>query len=81
MSANPIGRWYVRFLCPHCRKSLQFDGRTNLLGGIGSACFVAAGVSFIMAQPPYGTWIVGGAAAGWVVLTAMSYALRGIEKG
>ena len=79
--ANPLGRWYAKFTCPHCRRPLQFDAKTNLLGALGSACFVAAGVAFIMGRPPNGAYVVAGAAAAWIVLTALSYALRGVEKG
>ena len=79
--ANPLGRWHAKFTCPHCRKALRFNGNTNFLGVLGSAFFIAGGVCFIMARPPYDTYLVAGAAVAWVVLTGLSYALRGIEKG
>ena len=79
--ANPVARWFSKFLCPHCRKPLQFDRKTNYLGVAGSVFFILAGVSFIMARPPYATIAVSVGLAGWIVLGALSYVLRGIEKG
>ena len=81
VSANPLGRWFAKFQCPHCSKPLRFDGKTNALGVVGSACFMAAGVTFIMAHGPLATPVLSGLLAGWIVLTGLSYALRGIEKG
>jgi transposase-like protein len=78
VSANPLGRWYQRFQCPHCRKALQFDRKTNLLGAFGAGCFVAAGAGLIMGGVPFAIAV---AVAAWVVLMGLSYALRGIEKG
>jgi len=80
VSANPIGRWYSKFTCPHCRKPLRFKDSTNLLGALGSAAFVVAGVCYIMARPPYDGYLLAGAASAWIVLTGLSYALRGIDK-
>ena len=81
VSANPLGRWYSKFSCPHCGKALRFDAKTNLLGAIASACFVATGIALIMVMPPHGTTVVAVGAAAWIVLMGLSYALRGIEKG
>ena len=81
VAANPVGRWYAKFRCPHCNKPLQFDRRTNLLGAIASGFFVAAGIALIMGKPPLGTFLAAAGAGIWVVLVALSYFLRGIDKG
>lgn len=81
VTANPIARWYSKFRCPHCAKPLQFDRKTNYLGVAGSVFFIAAGVAFVMAKPPIGTIIVAVGVGMWLILSALSYLLRGIEKG
>jgi hypothetical protein len=81
VSANPIGRWFARFQCPHCAKVLRFDAKTNALGVAGSLCFLAGTVPFLMGDFPSRMTVVAVAAAGWIVLVGLSYALRGLEKG
>ena len=80
VAANPIGRWFSRFQCPHCGKALQFDTRTNVIGAVGSALF------FIMAwalltggseEAHRTAWFAG---ALWIAAMAASYAARRIEK-
>jgi len=80
VAANPVGRWFNAFLCPHCKKPLAFDTKTNLLGVAGSLFFVAGVWTFMVEDLPNRTTILAVAAAGWIVLTGLSYALRGIEK-
>ena len=79
--ANPIGRWYSKFQCPHCSKALRFDAKTNVLGVAGSLCFMAGGVTLIMARGPTAPTVIAVLAAAWIVLTGLSFALRGVEKG
>ena len=78
--ANPIGRWYSKFQCPHCKQALRFDAKTNVLGIVGSGCFMAAGVTFIMARGPTAPTVIAVLLAAWIVLTGLSYALRGVDK-
>ena len=79
--ANPTGRWYAGFLCPHCRGKLRFTGLTNTLGIASSALFFATIWVLVMGRAPLAYWIAAGTGAATLVLIAASYALRGIEKG
>ena len=79
VTANPLGRWFSTFQCPHCAKALRFDGRTNALGVVGSLCFMAAGASFGMAPGPETTTVIAVLLAAWIVLLGLSYTLRGVK--
>jgi hypothetical protein len=80
ISANPIGRWFSRFQCPHCAQALQFDTRTNVLGAVGSAMFFIMAWSLLMGggDDARNAAIVAGVL--WIVLMAVTYALRGVVK-
>lgn len=81
VQANPLGRWYARFICPHCRRALRFDARTNRIGIAGSAFFFIGGFALVMGdtQP---VKILGAAClALWLASLALSFALRRIVKG
>ncbi|WP_171089106.1 hypothetical protein [Usitatibacter rugosus] len=80
MIANPVAHWFSKFQCPHCAKALRFDARTNGLGVAGSACFVGAGVTYMLVAGPTAPTIIAALLAAWIVLSGLSYALRGIEK-
>ena len=80
VQANPIGRWYAGFLCPHCRGKLRFTGLTNSLGIASSAFFFATIWALAMGRAPVGYWVAAGTGAACILLTAASYALRRIEK-
>jgi hypothetical protein len=79
VTANPLGRWFSTFQCPHCAKALRFDGRTNALGVVGSLCFMAAGASFGMAPGSEATTVIAVLLAAWIVLLGLSYTLRGVK--
>ena len=81
MTANPLGRWFSTFQCPHCTKALRFDGRTNALGVAGSLCFVAACSGFSVASDPQATAVIAALFAAWVVLLGLSYTFRGVKAG
>ncbi len=80
VAANPIGRWFSRFQCPHCGKGLQFDTRTNVLGAIGSALFFIMAWALLMggSDDARNAAIVAGVL--WIATMAASYAMRRIEK-
>jgi hypothetical protein len=80
VSANPIGRWYAKFQCPHCRGALRFTRATNLLGLASSAGFFTMVWALVMGRAPVAHWAAAYAAAAWLVLMAVSYLLRGVEK-
>jgi len=81
IAANPIGRWYQKFKCPHCGVTLRFTALTNTLGVAGSAAFMFAGIHLAMrgvgalTTPLFAT-----AAVAWLLLTASSYLLRAVER-
>lgn len=81
VTANPLGRWFSTFQCPHCAKALRFDGRTNALGVVGSLCFVAACSGFSVASGPQATAVIAVLLAAWIVLLGLSYTLRGVKAG
>jgi len=81
IAANPIGRWYRKFKCPHCGAPLRFNGHTNLLGVVGSIAFMFGAMYLAMrGTSALATPIFQGAAATWIALTAASYLLRGVER-
>ena len=81
LSANPIGHWWAKFKCGHCKKPLQFDRKTNLLGTVGSVCFLLAAYAFVAGiGGAYSSHIAAVAGALWIALTGLSYSLRGIDK-
>lgn len=81
VTANPIGRWYARFQCPHCRGQLQFDGLTNATGIAGSSFFFVMAWALVMGAGESGATIAWAAGALWLALIAMSYGLRRVVKG
>ena len=54
IAANPIGRWHVKFACPHCRGQLQFDRATNAIGVGGSLFFFMMTFAIVMGGTGYG---------------------------
>lgn len=81
VEANPLWRWYARFLCPHCRGKLQFDTRTNWIGVGGTFFFFAMMFALVMGRTELANALAAGAGALWVLSLALSYALRRIVKG
>jgi len=81
VAANPLGRWFSRFQCPHCGKALQFDARTNVLGAVGSALFFIMAWALLMGGSDDAQHAAIVAGALWLAAMAASYALRRIEKG
>lgn len=80
VKANPIGRWFARFQCPHCRRTLQWSALTNALGIGGSLLFFIAAYAAVMGREPWTKIVAVGAAVLWVVAIFLSYALRRIAK-
>jgi hypothetical protein len=80
VKANPIGRWFARFQCPHCKRLLQWSSLTNMLGIGGSLLFFVAAYAAVMGREPWTTFLAVGAAVLWLFAIAMSYALRRIIK-
>jgi DNA-directed RNA polymerase subunit RPC12/RpoP len=79
--ANPIGRWYRKFQCPHCGARLRFTGHTNLMGVVGSIAFMFGAMYLAMqGTPALAAPVFQGAAATWILLTTASYLLRGVER-
>jgi len=79
--ANPIGRWYRKFKCPHCGARLRFTTHTNLLGVVGPIAFMFAAMYLAMrGTSALATPVFQGAAATWILLTTASYLLRGVER-
>ena len=81
VKANPIGRWYARFLCPHCKGKLQFDSRTNATGIAGSAAFFVMAYAIAMGRGETAWYVAAAAGVVWIATLAASYFLRGIVKG
>jgi phage FluMu protein Com len=81
VAANPLGRWYARFQCPHCRGKLQFDARTNGIGVVGSFFFFAMMYALVMGRTELANALAAGAGALWALSLGLSYALRRIVKG
>jgi hypothetical protein len=80
LAANPIGRWFAHFQCPHCHGPLQFDMRTNTLGVAASAAFFA--MAWALMGPGEGSAsIAWGAGAAWLLALGLTYALRRVVKG
>jgi hypothetical protein len=80
VKVSPIGRWYSRFLCPHCRRALQFGAATNAIGIVGSSFFFVMMWVLLMGESPESKWIAAGAGVLWVALVGWSYAICRIEK-
>lgn len=81
IAANPIGRWYQKFKCPHCGVALTFNRHTNLLGVVGSIAFMFGAMFLAMrGMAALASPVFLGAVAGWIGLTGASYALRGVER-
>ena len=80
VAANPLGRWFSRFQCPHCGKALQFDTRTNLIGAVASALFFIMAWALLMggSDDAHHAALVAGAL--WIAAMALSYATRRIVK-
>lgn len=81
IAVNPLGRWFSRFKCPHCGARLRFERTTNMLGLLGGLAFVASGfaVAFRGAGVMEERSFQIGAGA-WIVMLALSYVLRGVER-
>ena len=80
VQANPIGRWYAGFLCPHCRGKLQFDRVTNAVGMGGSAFFFGMMFAIVMGQTPLAHAIAAACGGLWLASLGLSYSLRRIVK-
>jgi DNA-directed RNA polymerase subunit RPC12/RpoP len=80
VAANPLGRWYSRFQCPHCRGKLRFDARTNAVGMAGSAFFVVMVWALVMGRSPLAATLAWAAGATWLASLGLSYALRRVVK-
>lgn len=80
VKANPLGRWYARFICPHCRGALQFDRATNLLGIVGSLCFLVMAFALVMGRGDSARLLAAAAGALSIVSLGLSYALRRVVK-
>lgn len=81
VQANPLGRWFARFRCPHCGAALKFDDRTNTLGAIAALSFLAAGVYVsLRGQEAMREWPFIAAAVAWLAFMGASYALRAIAR-
>ena len=80
VAANPIGRWFQRFQCPHCRKSLQFDGVTNNLGMASWFCFATMMLAIVLGRADWTPWLAAACGALWIVLALASYQLRKVVK-
>jgi hypothetical protein len=60
--------------------TLRFNRSTNLFGLVGSLAFMFAGIYVAMrGTSALGTPLFAAAAGAWILLTAASYFLRGIE--
>ena len=81
VAANPLGRWFSRFQCPHCGKALRFDTRTNVLGALGSALFFIMAWALLMGDSDDAHHAAAVAGALWLAAMAASFALRRIAKG
>jgi hypothetical protein len=81
VKANPIGRWYARFLCPHCRGALQFDARTNAIGIAGSLFFFVMVFMVVMGESEASRIIAAVAGALWIASLGLSFGLRQVVKG
>ena len=80
VDANPMGRWFQGFQCPHCKGRLQFDARTNNLGILGGAFFAAMMLSAVMGRASWTPWFAAGCGVLWVAAMYLSYRFRGIVK-
>jgi len=81
IAANPVGRWYRKFKCPHCGERLRFTAHTNLMGVAGSIAFMFGAMYLAMrGTSAASTPVFQGAAAAWILLTTASYLLRGVER-
>jgi hypothetical protein len=80
VKANPLGRWYAKFICPHCRGALQFDRATNLLGIAGSLCFFVTAFALVMGRGDPARLLAAAAGALWIVSLGLSYALRRVVR-
>jgi uncharacterized protein YbaR (Trm112 family) len=81
IAANPIGRWYRPFQCPHCRGALQFDAFTNALGIGGSALFFVMVYALVMGTGEKAHLLALASGLLWVLSLAASYAFRRVVKG
>ena len=81
IAANPIGRWYSKFQCPHCRGALRFSATTNTMGLASSVGFFMMIWALVMGRSPIAQTVAIAAGAAWLALMGLSYVLRGIEKG
>jgi hypothetical protein len=80
VKANPIGRWFAHFQCPHCKRFLQWSPMTNALGIGGSLLFFVAAYAAVMGRVPWTRYMAIVAAILWLASIALSYALRRIRK-
>lgn len=78
VAANPVGRWFSRFSCPHCDEKLQFSMFTNLLGAAGFITFFVA-VNALLQGWSRDVLLLSGAS--WIFLIAASYGVRRVVKG
>lgn len=81
VAANPLGRWFSRFQCPHCGKALQFDTRTNVAGVAGSALFFIAAWAVMGERSEQSSAVAWIAGALWLLAIGVSYFLRRVVKG
>jgi hypothetical protein len=80
VQANPLGRWFARFQCPHCKRPLQWSALTNALGIGGSMLFFVAAYAAVMGVAPWTRVLAMGAGVLWAVALGLSYALRRVVK-
>ncbi len=80
VAANPIGHWFQKFQCPHCKKALRFDARTNNLGMAAGTFFMLMVLVAVMVRTPWTFELAAACAALWLLLLWLSYRLRRIEK-
>jgi hypothetical protein len=80
VAANPNGHWFQKFQCPHCRKPLQFDARTNNLGIAGWAFFAMMVLSAVMLRTSWVLTFAGACGALWIACSWLSYQTRRIAK-
>ncbi|HUP30348.1 MAG TPA: hypothetical protein VM122_09265 [Usitatibacter sp.] len=78
--ANPIGRWYAGFLCPHCDGKLQFDRATNAIGMGGSAFFFGMMFAIVMGRTALAHAIAAACGGLWLASLGLSYSLRRVVK-
>jgi hypothetical protein len=81
VKANPLGRWYARFICPHCRGALRFDAATNAIGLGGSLFFFLMVFLAVTGEGDLARIGAAASAAAWLASLGLSYSIRRVVKG